>query len=393
MAKIYAIDGKTGDQLWVADVTAIPSSSAAIGDVDGDGSNDVVFYGVDGKVYALKGDGSPLWTSNMPAVFDNGNAYAEGGPTVADLDDDGDVEVVTQKQVFGGKTGEAKFPVTGTAMTIVADTDGEPGLEIVTSAGVYKKDGQALCTFPGRLNMIAARKVATDDRPALIVDTDELKSYGFDGKTCAKLFATDFPGGGGGAYNMGDLDGDGKLDFVSAGRSAIAAFNGKGEILWSKTTKDASSAVTGSTMLDFNGDGRTEVVYNDEDFLRVFDGKTGKLLYEIENSSGTLVEYPVVADVDGNGHANIVVGANDCFDYSNRSAKGIRVFKDKDESWIGTRKLWNQYGYDPLLVSNSGGLTGIDPAKVYKPWLKSPHLAGFRNNLPHPAVKDSCKTK
>lgn len=392
-AKIYAIDGKTGGQLWVADVLAVPASSVALGDFDGDGENELAYYGVDGKVHALTGEGKALWDSSVPAFDGNGNAYTIGGPVVSDVDGDGTVEVVTQKQVFDGKDGKAKFALVGQVTSLVAETDGEPGLEIVTSSGVYSATGKLLCNFKVGIGMIAARRVGKDDATALIVGTEGTTAYGYDGKTCEQRFATPFPGGDGGPYNMGDLDGDGKLDFVSAGGTSISALDGTGKVLWSKPTKDGSSKVTGSTMFDFNGDGKTEVVYNDEDFLRVYEGATGKVLYEIENSSGTLVEYPVVADVDGDGKANIVVGANDCFDYTNKSAKGVRVFKDEADRWVGTRKIWNQWGYDPLLVGDGGSLTKVDAAKIQKPWLKSPHLAGFRNNIPHPSVKDDCKTK
>ena len=215
--------------------------------------------------------------------------------------------------------------------------------------------------------------------------------YAFNGKTCAKIFEKPFPGGGGGPFNFADFDGDGELNFGSAGKTNFAAFNPDGSTLWTSVTKDASSYQTGATTFDFNGDHKNEIVYNDEDYLRIYDGASGKVLYQIENSSGTLYEYPIIVDTDGDGHANIVVHANDCFNYTNKSAYGIRVFEAPKNDWVGTRGIWNQHAYDPLLVNDDGTLTGVDAEKIWKPWLKSKHLVGFRNNIAKPDIKPECK--
>jgi len=391
-AYLYAIDGKTGAQKWVAAPKVLPSASAALGDIDGDGTAEVVAFGLDGRVYAFSATGTQKWMSADAVIYVS--SYYSTGPTVADLDGDGTVEVLAVNRILKGSDGTSKVTLAGfvnsTSNPIAANADGMGGLEVIASNGIYKSDGTLLCAFTTVIDMFASARLRPGDSFETIIGRSGDQVIGYNGQSCAQVFSVAFPGTGGGPYNVGDYTGSGELKFGAAGKVNFAAFNGDGSSLWQKPTKDASSAKTGATTFDFNGDGKYEIVYNDEDYLRIYDGASGSVLYQMPNSSGTLWEYPVIADVDGDGHANIVVHANDCFDYTNRSARGIRVFQAPDNSWVGTRSIWNQHAYNPLLVKSNGGLTGIDPDTIWKPWLKAKYLTGFRNNIPMPKIKAEC---
>jgi len=75
---------------------------------------------------------------------------------------------------------------------------------------------------------------------------------------------------------------------------------------WRRATEDDSSRVTGSTLFDFNGDGAAEVIYNDECWFRLYNGLDGEVLFKEPSESRTRIEYPIVADVDNDGNAEIV---------------------------------------------------------------------------------------
>jgi hypothetical protein len=109
--------------------------------------------------------------------------------------------------------------------------------------------------------------------------------------------------GKGGPPTVADFDGDGMPEIGIAGGSKYSVFDTDGAVLWSVTTQDASSAITGSSVYDFEGDGVADVVYGDEINLYVFSGNDGtvKLKYAPHNS-GTAIEYPVIADVDNDGY-------------------------------------------------------------------------------------------
>jgi hypothetical protein len=162
------------------------------------------------------------------------------------------------------------------------------------------------------------------------------------------------PGGGrGGPPTVADFDGDGLPEIGVAGSVAYSVFDpdGAAAVLWQRTTQDASSNVTGSSVFDFDGDGRAEVVYNDECYMRVYAGTDGTVLAEVPQNSHTLIEYPLIVDVDADGNAEIVFAGNAAVNrcsaipgYTGLQA-GIRVFRDEADNWVGTRPVWNEHTY------------------------------------------------
>jgi len=111
-----------------------------------------------------------------------------------------------------------------------------------------------------------------------------------------------------------------------------------GYILWSRSTQDISSNVTGSSIFDFESDGKSEVVYGDECFTRVYDGQSGEVLFSQFRSSCTWYENPIIADVDGNFRADLVTPSNKAWSPDGQgipcqtlNAEGV------DPQWNGVR--------------------------------------------------------
>jgi len=130
---------------------------------------------------------------------------------------------------------------------------------------------------------------------------------------------------------------------------------------WMMPHTDGSSGCTGMTLFDFNLDGVNEIVYRDETQLRIIDGSTTTpVARAIFNDvlSGTLRELPVIADVDGDGQAEIIIQG---FDGVARTVEGLvassqngylRVFKSNGSRWAPTRNVWNQYNYNAVNINN-----------------------------------------
>ena len=398
-AYLFAIDGSNGAQKWVSALQVRAWLPPAIGDLNNDGTMRIAVVGMDNLLHVLNSDGSEKFVSTEP-VFDAGHDLWPNGLAVADLALDGHTEVIAGNKIYDGTTGHLKFKVSGNGFSAVGDTDGQAGLEVVTSSGIFSgKDGTAICTFATPIEdpAIAVMHAADDHAMVIGIAGATMAPVGgapgdvlvYDGKNCSLASTIAKTQSGGGPINIADFDGDGTLDFGMAGYDGYMASH-INAIMWTAPAQDHSSSVTGSTTFDFNGAGKNEVIYADEIHLHVFDGTTGKEIYTADHASFTAREYPVVADVTGSGKARIVVAANSCV-IPGATINGIRVFKDPADAWVQTRPIWNQHAYNPLLVTVTGGLTGIRPETIWKPWLGAAYLAGFRNNIPKPAIKASCQ--
>lgn len=149
---------------------------------------------------------------------------------------------------------------------------------------------------------------------------------------------------GGGAPTIGDFDGDGFPEVAIAYGDEYTVFDprctkgigtcedAENGILWTRTSQDVSSYVTGSSLFDFDGDGSNEVVYADECFTRVYDGKTGDVLFSARHNSRTWYEMPIIVDVDNDQSAEIVMGANQTMSCPTLDPvhRGLRCVKNED---------------------------------------------------------------
>lgn len=98
----------------------------------------------------------------------------------------------------------------------------------------------------------------------------------------------------------GDVNGDGRADFIVASQSSAFVFSGAtGALLWQKP---GGGPVAG--LGDANGDGRSDFAVSDNAQTLVYSGATGAMLYA--KIGGSSVAGP--GDVNGDGRADFVVG-------------------------------------------------------------------------------------
>ena len=92
-------------------------------------------------------------------------------------------------------------------------------------------------------------------------------------------------------------------------------------------------------------------MYADELVLRIYNGIDGEVLLQESVGSHALLELPVIVDVDNDNNAEIVVPSND---YLYGPKTGIQVYGDLNDTWVNTRKIWNQHGYHITNVNDNG---------------------------------------
>ena len=388
-------DGTIKWQRSSLDMPAITSNSSggpAVANVDGEGPPEIIVGNA-----LLNADGDPICLG----------IGAGSLPSLADMDLDGRMEIVGGGSIW--RVDDAtKTDGTGCSLVssgpggsnAIANLDEDPEPEILVVGGgslsLIDQDGSTLWTqlFPLDAGRIAEVYSVPDCDAAPAGDacvTDEDcggRPQRCIGRQCY-LTVGCYPGGG--PPTIADFDGDGEPEIAVAGRWYYLVYERDGSILWAHSTKDYSSGATGSSVFDFEGDGKAEVVYNDEQFLRVYRGSGAGMdadgdgyndpviLLEEPNTSGTLVEYPLIVDVDNDGNAEIVVSANN-YQYRNNpdvdGTKGIRVFRDSQNNWVGTRRIWNQHTYHVTNIDENGQV----PLREEANWTVS-YLNNYRQNV------------
>lgn len=367
------VSGNNGQEIvTVADLNyrLTSWSHLAVGDIDNDGLVEIVGVRFGGGLVAFNHDGSIKWV--VPGSYFR-SGWSIGGPSIADIDGDGKPEIIYEKTVVNGD-GTVRWVGSGSfigdnhpyqdvpsAYSIVADIDLDGRPEIIAGASAYSADGKLLWqrsdigdgfTAVGNFN--------ADPYPEIVLVSNN-RVYMLDHLGSVIWGPVLLPGNRwGGAPTIADMDGDGTPEIGVASGSAYTVFKADGSVLWSKPITDASSGMTGSSVFDFDGDGQAEVVNADEYTLRVYKGSTGEVVFSTPNSSGTAYELPVVADIDNDNHADIIVASNRYYGNYPGSTVGVRVFQDQNNSWVNTRKIWNQHSYHINNINDDGSIPQVE---------------------------------
>jgi hypothetical protein len=357
---IRVIDGRNcTQQATLSNPPVIASASVAIADIGGDSTPEIIAPRMDGGLVAftLKPTGWEVMWQTTDRFADDLCDWA--GPSVHDLDDDGIPEILFYGAVYDAAGNLLDNSIAGTVdstgvgyVPVAADVDSDGIPDLITGTEIYSWDKAAKkwtpkYPLPGVNGHVAVADFGTfpmtgaDDRGtkdgvaevAVIYNTSipaagVAKVFNIYGR---QVFTANLVGVGstaigiGGPPTIADFDGDGRVEFASAGASAYHVFDPDctgtptaatcpsmrtDGIAWVKQSQDYSSNTTGSSVFDFDGDGRAEVVYGDECFTRVYDGITGKVLYSRYRTSCTWYENPLVVDTDADFNAEIVSTSN-----------------------------------------------------------------------------------
>lgn len=362
-------DGSTWEEMWRN--STLPSAAHTLGgaqpslaDLTGDGLPEVII----GNLVLNGQTGVKLWdgreTVGVTAGIGN-NAFLGPVSTVADLDQDGTMEVIAGNTAYNGATGAEIWSY-------------DYGLSNTDCSGTLPCDGY---NGVGNFDADAEGEV-------VIVRSGEVFVLNHDGSLVHQVLLPKIDCGNNesGPPTIADFDGDGRAEIGTAGADyyIVVDFDCVGDplpagcdsenILWKVANEDCSSRATGSSVFDFDGDGSAEVVYADETSFRVLAGIDGSEIYRDDShSSNTRLEMPIVVDVDNDGKSEIIVPEPN---HQDANLGGIEIWEDAANNWVRTRRVWNQHAYHVTNISEDGQV----PAQEDANWLH-PRLNNFRQNV------------
>jgi hypothetical protein len=381
---VWLLDGATGAVHWKIPQSqgVVCLSTPAFADIDGDHRPELVALRIDEdgpmRLAAFEDDGSVTW---LAAAGGEGASVWErqsGAVAIHDLDADGDVEILYNREVYDHR-GEllwdkvVPLPFEGQA-TFATDLDDDGDLEVVMGNAAYHHDGTMIFDHydwldPEQGIRAAIAQVADlddDGAPELLLTTPEgIALLEADGTlSWGPATPTGVPPDNVRVWlrpaAIHDLDGDDRVEAMSSAAAIYAAYAGPTaqDVLWQSPVRD-TSGVAGGTAFDFLGDGHAEAMYGDECYFRVYDGGSGAVQLEQPRCSLTMVEYPVVADVDSDGSAEILVVSNRCpvddpCDFGNVDRPALQVFGEARSRWVPARRIWNQHAYHVTHVREDG---------------------------------------
>jgi hypothetical protein len=276
--------------------------SLIVGDINSDGHCEILVVDklFDGETGHL--------VASLPFQFGTlGYGYSSGGPqsfmpVFADIDNDGIQEIVAGNTVYKISSINRSIPnnpvkvmskittidngiTAPDGFTAVADIDLDGDLDVIVTGG-HPTGNYPLC-------YVWDGATETQIGNTMMFSTAS-------GRRISRPFAGDITGNG---------HPDIALTYTNNITAyTYNAVSNMFDTLWLKPTTDASGATTMS-MFDFNMDGEVELVYRDMTHIRIIN-KNGNDTASFGCGSATHTEYPIVVDLDRDGHADILVSGN-----------------------------------------------------------------------------------
>ena len=224
---LRALDGSNGNELFTVnqtspeDLRVSTTCSVATGEIDNDDLPEIIACDISGvRLIAFENDGAFKWRSGTLET----NYW--GAPTIADLDQDGNPEIIMGRQVLNNAgtllwTGTGGRSVQGSVgpLSLVSDVDLDGSAEIIAGNTAYDVAGAIEWQAPLSDGYNAVANFDSDAFAEIVlVSSGQVRLLEHDGTV--KWGPVAIPGGGvGGPPTVADYDNDGEPEIGVAGAS------------------------------------------------------------------------------------------------------------------------------------------------------------------------------
>ncbi len=360
---------------------------------------------IPGGVYAYDSDGDGAYDKYAACRAATGKPEDEGRGCKATFIVDAATgikeAVLTAPNPLDEMDSATRAPMRETA-PVVADLDGDGQVEIVSGGDVYRYDGsqwnlawQAAYSAATRFYEPVSVSVADldgDGKAEVILqvefDKDGQRNRGFaiyahDG-TLQHAFT--YPSRDAGMPTIADVDGDGVPEIVFAARGIVYAYHADGTLLWANAIPDDDGTLPGDPpawspgnpsglaywpkpvsersdpgssvqVYDLDLDGAPEVIVNGIHRLAIIDGRTGAIKSSVHSNAGSSNRaVPLVVDADGDGRAEILLAAGNPQICAGCPSVNIFPFAGEHRDWAPAPLVFNQASYNPWAIDDSGAI-------------------------------------
>ncbi len=402
---------------WWYDVNDASFGQSAAGDIDGDGFLEVVFgcYRNDSTVYALNANnGSLLWKYNTHSSF--GEGCNDVAPIIFNIDDDPTLEVIVPSSCnpktfcFNGPSGTIKWECNtrgSDSPPVIADLDQDGILEIVhgefggyvkcinalngiekwelpvdlnswiqtaptvvdldqngvldfvvgtwnfdgyDSVYAFRGDNQSrLWAYPIHDYIYHGTAVADldmDQKPELVIGSYNDSLYCINGENGTTNWTYKANGGYiGSPATIADIDADGICEVVFVSGYKVYALSNTGTLKWQYTIPNYEQSFRGVAIADINDDNFSDIIFGTTGGKVItLNGNNGSLIWTIDlaahigTSNFEFDHAPLVADFDQDDTLDIfIVGGHAEYpDFQNDYGRAymISAGKGKGPDWL-----------------------------------------------------------
>jgi len=290
----WPVEFTSDEDLWMP--TMFLPSSIAVGDIDGDGGYELVIASeFDNQMYAYHVQSGKIVDGNWPAQFGTWAGMLSAGPLLADLDGDGDSEILIALDAESSED-DGLYAFQGDGNTLwqrrytsegpmsVADFDGDGDVEI------------ALCGYGPGLSRVYT----------FILD--------HQGQQVAR-----WRGGSPKGTAVADLDGDGQQELIFCTEEEVTVARTNGSTVWKKKVSDPLEEAGSLSVGDMDGDGYGEVYV--ATYIAEADGFAFTRIYGFDYKGRELTDagfpkivmgspaksVPLIAEIDGDGQKELII--------------------------------------------------------------------------------------